>query len=360
MNRISGIGLPTLNKAEVLRNGATRCYIGAYGFEERVLGWTLIQAKQGEIVNKAFVFKYINGNPKNRIDELKRKLESIGIRADSIVDLHYDVLFPYDIEDKFDSILKDISTFDEIILDVTGMTKFLILISLKLSTLSKKVRVVYAEAMQYAPSKSDFAKSKNAMTVLAKFPNRGFGSIIRARCLGSIRMQGQPVTLIAFASFNEQLIRHMLGTISPHRLIFINGRPPREEFRWRESATQQIHGKLIEEFAADNPVDSKGQLLNVTSTLFYQETLVRIDEIYGTFGLHERIMVAATGSKMQTVGLFFAKILHPDIHIEYPAPQSYFEKGLSQHVRQVHEILIDDFSALIANLQSYEGRCLTL
>ncbi len=59
---------------------------------------------------------------------------------------------------------------------------------------------------------------------------------------------------------------------------------------------------------------------------------------------------AATGSKMQTVGLFFSKIKHPDIHIEYPTPDSYFVRGISQGVRNVHEVIIPRFSEFLRNI----------
>lgn len=88
------------------------------------------------------------------------------------------------------------------------------------------------------------------MAVAARYPSRGVEQVIRLRCLNSIRMQGQPVALVAFASFNEQLVSHMLGSISPRRLLLINGRPPRRDFAWRERATQDIHGRLWQEYDA--------------------------------------------------------------------------------------------------------------
>jgi hypothetical protein len=160
-------------------------------------------------------------------------------------------------------------------------------------------------------------------------------------------MQGQPVILVAFTSFNEQLVRHMLGTMSPHRLMFINGRPPRSESGWREHATQTIHERLVDEFAADNP-KSNGLLKRVASTLDYRDTIDRINSVYDAHGNFERIICAATGSKMQTVGLFFSKAIHPDVHVEYPTPDSYFVKGFSEDIRKVHEVTFTRFSEFIA------------
>src|SRR5439155_6770889 len=248
MNSRQRLSLPDIVAASHLEQGVSRCYVGAYGFEERSLGWTELQKPQGKVIERAFIFRYGHVKGRNKIRDLRENLGDIG--AGHVEDVHYDVWTPHDIEDLYDShLIGELSRFDEIIVDITAMTKFLILVSLvKLGVLGKTLRIVYTEAENYAPTIDDFEKSKEMMSVLARFPNRGFGSIMRARCLSSVRMQGQPVTVVAFTSFNEQLIRHMLGTISPHRLIMINGRPPRPEFRWREHATQEIHKKLVEDF----------------------------------------------------------------------------------------------------------------
>jgi hypothetical protein len=216
---------------------------------------------------------------------------------------------------------------------------------------SSDLRIVYSEAEYYSPSREEYVKYKDDLQKYAKFPSRGSESIVRTQCLSSIRMQGQPVSMVAFTSFNEQLVRHMLGTINPHRLIFINGRPPRKENKWREDATQEIHSKLIDEYRSDNRVDDNGQLNRTVSTLDYRETIDQINKIYEQFGTLERIICAATGSKMQTVGLFFSKIIHPDIHIEYPTPNSYCVQDLSRGIRKVHEVMIPNFSNFIKSIQ---------
>ncbi len=39
---------------------------------------------------------------------------------------------------------------------------------------------------------------------------------------------------------------------------------------------------------------------------------------------HHRILVAPSRSKLQAVGSYLVKALHPDIHIEYSSPQGFF------------------------------------
>jgi hypothetical protein len=347
------IRFPEVRSAQKLKPDRKRLFIGAYGFEQRSLGWPAYQAQQGSIFTKALVIRYMHSKGRNRIKELRNCLSKIGVS--DLMDFHFNNRAPYDIEDllsqRFQATLGDM---EEVVLDISAMTKLLILVCLcNLRMFTGTIRIVYSEADAYSPSQQDYEKSKHDMAMIATYPTQGFESIVRMKCLSSIRMQGQPVTMVAFTSFNEQLVRHMLGTINPHRLLFINGRPPREDFAWRETATQEIHNRLIEEYPSDNIIDSKGLLKRATSTLEYTETVYCLKEIYDQFGTYERIICAATGSKMQTVGLFFSKMMYPEIHLEYPTPDSYFSRnGVSKRIRSVHEIVIPEFADFLKSIKS--------
>jgi hypothetical protein len=341
---------PTISDATKLLPNGNRLLIGAYGFEGRSLGWVNYERDQGNILAAALLFRYKHSKGKNRIRELRKALAALGVSVP--VETSYDARFPHNVERIIgETVSAVLAERDEVIVDISAMTKLLILVCLfKLSDFMGTLRIVYSEAEDYSPTEEEYEESKENMELIAKFPSRGFESIVRMRCLSSVRMQGQPVSMVTFASFNEQLVRHMLGTMNPHRLLFINGRPLRTDYAWRERATQEIHKKLIEEYSSDNPIDEAGLLTRVASTLDYRETIYRIDDIYRRFGTHERIICAATGGKMQTVGLFFSKVAHPDIHIEYPTPDSYFVKGLSTGVRRVYEIVIHRFSEFLKAL----------
>ena len=341
--------LPSITDSARLIPGIKRFYIGAYGFEDRSLGWLHSQSKEGKILTGAFIYRYLRPKGNNRVKDLNKALADVGVS--SIDEIRYDSHQPGKVEDDAKERFRAVfGSVEEIVVDVTAMTKLLILVTLcKLSGFNGTVRIVYSEAEKYSPTRKEFNSSKHDIEILAKFPSRGVESIVRTKCLGSIRMQGQPVVLVAFTSFNVQLVRHILGTISPHKLYFINGRPPYSAYSWREQATQDIHRPLIEEYVSDNPSDRSGLLRRFASTLDYRETIKRINEIYREVGTYERIICVATGSKMQTVGLFFSKIIHPDIHIEYPTPEDYF-KELSIGIKKIHELVIPNFSQYVKSL----------
>ena len=343
---------PPVTPVAELGRDTKRVYVAAYGFEDRSLGWAQKAHGLAPDKNSSILFKYENPKGENRVEELRALLRKAGITRRS--EIKYQINSLSSLEDSVEKAFSGINDkVEEVVLDISAMTKFLILLCLcQLSTFNKTLRIVYSEANEYFPNKEDYNNFKADMKFITSVPSQGIESILRAKCLSSIRMQGQPVTMIAFTSFNEQLVRHMLGTISPHRLIFINGRPPHSFNAWRERATQEIHKGLISEYERDNQKGRNGLLKRVSSTLLYHETIEEIDKIHDTFGLYERIICAATGSKMQTVGLFFAKSRFPDIHIEYPTPDSYFPSGTPKGIRQVHEVVIPNFSNLLNEIKT--------
>ncbi|RIV53103.1 hypothetical protein D2V93_02900 [Flagellimonas taeanensis] len=342
------MNLPNLQRAEKLIALKKRLFIGAYGFEDRTIGWLQYQSEltKGAILDSALMFNYDLSNDlhpsPNKTTLIQTLLKRLGC-INGIQEIGYNWEMPNNIEDEIEDFFsRKLKSYEEIIVDISTMSKYLILICLlKLTEYNGSIRIVYSEASKYSPSYKEYLKSKDNMAFLAKYPSQGVAAIARARCLSSIRMQGQPVTLIAFTSFNEQLVRHLLGTMNPHRLILINGRPPDPKLKWRESATQEIHKKLIETFSIYNPLDKDNFMTNSISTLDYKETIDVVNKIYNEVGNYERIICGVTGSKMQTVGLYFSKILHPDIHLEYPTPSSYYVEGLSQGVKKIHELIIN-------------------
>lgn len=343
------MNFPNLTTAKKISNDDNkRLLIAAYGSEPRTMGWIGSQrTNKTAILTDALMIRYEPTKGENKILPIKRGLKTLGVIEPK--EIVYNIYDPNFIEIRLEDKFKNYAEYDEIIVDITSLTKYLILVILcKLIHFRGVLRIVYTEPNDYAPHQSDFENYKLKQSRIAKFPSYGAGTIQSAQCLSSIRMQGQPVCLIAFTSFNEQLIRYILGSLNPYRLLLVNGRPPHKHFAWRENATQFIHEKVIKEFERDNPIDKKtGKLKNVSSTFFYQETISLINNFYKEVGLRERIVVSATGSKMQTVGLFFSKIMHIDIHVEYPTPDSWFLKNISTGIKQVYEIEFLNFSKFI-------------
>ena len=110
------------------------------------------------------------------------------------------------------------------------------------------------------------------------------------------------------------------------RLFLINGRPPQHS--WREEATAWIHDQVRKEWEEDNPsTEVENSLVPLpnrkVSTLDYRETVFLLIDLYWKLSASHRILLAPAGSKLQSVGCFMIKALHPDIHIEYPSPEGF-------------------------------------
>lgn len=147
-----------------------------------------------------------------------------------------------------------------------------------LKGLACNLRVIYTEPREYAPSKDEYEKYKGHLENAPTLPSYGVHQVVRTPGLASSVMLRHPSLVLAFASFNEQLIRALLSTISPNRLFLVNSEPPR--FPWRADATQEIHRKLIEEYPDDNPFDAVGRLARKSSTLDYIETFELLADVY--------------------------------------------------------------------------------
>ena len=238
-------------------------------------------------------------------------------------------------------------------LDASAMSKFLLLLCLDVCReIGSTVRIFYAEAEEYGPkrevyerAKADLEKQRPTIQIYS-----GVHGLLRHPRFSSVAMQGQPTAAIAFMSFNEQLTQALLNDVCPSRLFLINGRPPC--LQWREEATAWIHDKLRAEWPqCDNPVDSRGLPKRATSTLEYTETLKLLLELYWSLSVDHRILVAPTGSKMQTVAVFIVKQLHPDIHLEYPTPSGF----LDSYSGGIGATWVIDFGSLAECIQRWRG-----
>jgi len=334
--------LETLNDSDhltVLEPGRV-VFFAAMGFEDRALEFPhrlAASASRGVVISIRYV------HPKGKNQEKEFRALFWGNAKWEQREVKYSSVRAHEFELAFDKILGAIalSDSDMVVVDISAMSKFLIIVMLlRLWQVRKVVRLVMTTASKYAPTKEEFDATMrthgNNIRVFAGQPSSGVSAILRSNCMISTRMQGQPTCAVAFTSFNEELIRHAIGTLNPRRLILINGMPPSRENAWRSVATQSIHSKLVEEYSADNPVDTvSGLLLRTVSTLDYRETVKILEEVHLKYGLHERMIYFATGSKMQAVALAIHRRRHADVHIEYPTPDSYYFQEYSKKIGEV-------------------------
>jgi hypothetical protein len=312
------IGSTYLKEGEVL--------ITASGFEKRALAAaeTLKCRNSGHAV----VLEYRPHDERNRAREIASILGRNGFS--SIVFCEYDRFDPEKFPESIKTYLRQL-TAEKILLDISAMSKLAIILCLDVcKELNCELRVFYAEASTYGPSYAAFeeAKAQRDLHQPSMQVYNGIKGVLRVARLSSVSMQGQPTAAIAFMSLNDFLTQALLDVAYPSRLFLINGRPPKHT--WREEATAWIHELLRQEWPEeDNPLITsgprKGLPQRTTSTLDYRETVLVLLDLYWKLAVDHRVLLAPTGSKLQAVGCFFAKALHPDIHIEYPTPNGFLD-----------------------------------
>ena len=331
----------------VLRKGET--FVTAGGFEERALTFPQMLQSCDLVKNPAVILNYLPHDDKNRPEEIHSVLDSKGCR---VTHKTYDLHAPFSFDADFKDTLMNLNT-EAVCLDISGMSRLAIMIILDVvCELNLPLRFVYVEALKYAPSQEEFeaAKQTEQQHLPTSFIQTGVYDVLHVSRLSSIRMQNHATLLIAFDSFNEALCQALINVINPSRFILINGRPPRKELRWREEATAYVHKFLRREWSIEDDNDP----IKTTSTLNYEETYQLLVNLYWRFSDSHRIILAPTGSKMQTLGSYLLRSIHDDVHIEYPTAQGFFADKYSTGVRETWQLEIGKMGDFVKCLRQRE------
>lgn len=325
---LNGI-LPRLEPNKRLALAVGDVLIHSPGFEDRTLAFTeAITFSEGV---EALLLDYLPFNPKNKLTGVREALRSRGVDVSDESIVEYNRFEPGNFEVRLQTRLQSFSA-KRAVIDISTMSKLELLLVLNVChKLDLQVGILYCEAEAYGPTQAEFedAKSQDKVHQPSLRIFTGVYGVVRVNSLASVAMQGQPTAAIVFMSFNDVLTQVLLNAVYPGRLLLINGRPP--VHKWREEATAWIHDQVRREWQEDNPVflATEGcapMPKRVVSTLYYQETVLLLLQLYWELSVDHRILIAPSGSKLQTVGCFLVKALHPDIHIEYPSPEGFFHK----------------------------------
>lgn len=334
--------LPSVKKCEHLDFNPGDVLIHAPGFEDRTMAIFDVIPPLANF--SALLLDYRPENPRNRLLEVQQRFAKLKIHSDVLV---YDRFDPNDFEDTLRNLLLQ-SGKPRIVVDISTMSKLAIILILQVCLrLELNLLIFYAEAQAYGPSQAEFEEAKKNHEIHRPSIQifTAIHGVVRVSSLASVAMQGQPTAALSFMSFNDVLTQALLNTVFPTRLFLINGRPPIHS--WREEATAWIHDQVRREWEDDNPLarsneESPWLPARTVSTLDYRETVLLLLHLYWQLSATHRIILAPAGSKMQAVGCFLVKALHPDIHIEYPSPEGFlpeYSTGISQR-------WIIDFSSL--------------
>lgn len=350
--------LPSAGPSEALHLRKSDAFIHAPGFEDRTMA-----IPERLIVSagaRGILLDYRPANVDNRLGRVRAALRDRGLTlADEDV-LTYHRFIPDDFESRLRTRLIGFGA-TRVAVDISTMSKLAILLILGVCRdLDLDVTIAYASAEKYGPSKEEFenAKKNNEIHQPTIQIFTGVHGVVRVGSLASVSMQGQPTAAIVFMSFNDALTQVLLNTVYPSRLFLVNGRPP--VLSWREEATAWIHDQVRREWAEDNQVCTREGMsfpvpCRAVSTFDYRETVSLLITLYWQLSATHRLILAPAGSKMQAVGCFLAKALHPDIHVEYPSPESFLPE-YSSGIADRWVLHLGKFSRLTELLSNQERR----
>lgn len=343
------MAIPKIEPIKELLLHPGEIFISAGGFEDRVLIFPNMLQPCTDRHGEVLILEY---RPPNKNNKLKKLRSALFNKSYNPINIPYARYSPETFDVPFRQELEKFKV-EAVCLDISGLSRFAIMIILDVvRELNLPLRLIYVEASNYAPSKNDFdaAKATASQHLPTSFIHTGVYDVLHVPRLASIRMQNRATLLIAFDSFNEALGQALVNVINPSRFILINGKPPREELKWREDATAYVHKFLRSEWS----VEDDNYPIKTTSTLYYQETYQLLSDLYWRFSANHRIILAPTGSKMQTVGAYFLRAAHDDVHVVYPTVQGFFSDKYSTGVRERWQLNFGKLGDFVEHLRQTE------
>jgi hypothetical protein len=318
----------------------------AEGFEKRSLSW--INSKENKLVfNRVLLCKYRFHERTNFTEILKVTKQHCSSEPDVI---DYNRFEPSVFEMQFLEIINTCNDYDEIFIDISVMSKMLILIILySLKNYNGKIKIIYSEPETWGPTEENYNKAlikKENNYSWISLSSVGISNVTRTPNLSSIIMQNCPTLLISNYSFNEQLLGALLNEISPSKLQMIGHSCKRQE--WRKKAMIKIHDDVIYEFFHD----SIEEIISA-DVLDYVSVFEKLTDVYKEHCYDYRIVISPTGGKLHAVSAALLKLCCPDVHVEYPTPNSYFfEDYSSDKTHAIHRIDFNNFKEFIIRLSN--------
>lgn len=315
MYKIDINDLPKISLLDNLSLPSKVNYIGCAGFEDRattILDYLLLKNIQ---IDEAIGIKYRPYNNKNKVNRLKIKVEKLNGKIKWRIYHRYN---PMDFERKIYKLF-NWTECDNLIVDISGMSKMLILLLLQniKEYYHNNLFIVYSEALIYHPTSEEYECAINkSIPKLPLFLTSDIYRVITSPSLSSVSMQGYPILLIAFSTFNYLELITLFYEMNPHKMILIEGDPLNQKDKWRLKAIRYVNKTFIE--SPEVNVESI-----ILPTFDHILTFTKLQEMYKLYRYTHKIVLAPTGSKLQTISCSIFKQLYPDVQIIYPVTRAY-------------------------------------
>jgi len=337
--------LPPITPSHLDNIDEPAAYIGAAGFEDRALSVLDKAATVSKRLEYVIGVQYRPFDERNRVQEFTAKAKNLGVPEKQVKWVTYDRYSPQEflgVSGEIQTIANEVSS---LVIDISAMSKFLIVTLLQsLRNVHCRVEIAYAEADIYHPIKDVFDWHKHVLPPekAPEFLTTDIYKIITTTSLSSSSMQGYPVLMIAFPTFNYRELLALLNEMTPQHLILLEGKPHEDQDAWRLDAIRWVNKN-----SEDTVLDKQ-----IVSTFDYLETVVALEEIYQRFHHSHKLIVSPTGSKLQAFGVFLFRQMHPDTQLVYPVTRR-FASEYTSGCRAIWQVSIHCLPDLMRQLDTY-------
>lgn len=344
-DRLRSLNKPLIRPISHLALDENGTLILAAGFEDRALASLNLLASTHSKNFKTILILYKPLLEENKIQEITSLCQSMNSR---ITIFEYNRYVPAGGGEMLGQLLQD--NPGPILFDIAAVSRFLIvqfLVALGNSQRQfKQLHVVYTEACFYPPTESEVAlkSQQEGLDCISSsyrdyFISTGVYDVSFPPELSAVSSYGQPIRLVMFPSFNCDQLASLKGEIQPYFYNFIHGIPPSPENAWRPLAIKRINH-------IQNLIQSKQEEMDA-STLDYRETLECLSKIYSAYTDKDRIVIAPTGSKMQSVAVGIFRTFLTDVQIVYPIPRKFTSPTrYTEGIKSIYTLNIEPFNAL--------------
>lgn len=332
--------------------------VAVAGFEDRARAVfeEFASREDKDMIRSGAGIRYEPFNSRNDVEALEAGMSSLGLSDNSTDKLVFDRYDPDSFEPIFEDFLNSIPE-EHILLDISGMSKLLIMVALNIiANKDYSVTIFYAEAEEYSPTEDEYTEALQSIEDSDRTPaflTYGIYDIVTSRGLSSAIGSDQPMIVVAFPTFNHQELMALASELSPTLMVSIEGIPRLETDKWRKESIRDLNEGIESHIGVD---------WRETSTFDYESTTNLLNNLHHEYGDKYRVVMAPTGSKLQTVSCLLFRRQHQDVQVVYPVTRDYSEtysKGWKAtwgmelgHIDDVITTEQEEYQQKISELQS--------
>jgi hypothetical protein len=315
-------------------------FLCGLGFEPRCLTLPGRLSESGYKAGRAGYLKYATNLDDNsaNLPELERHLRAISLNVEPLDADEED--FPSRLRGLLELVMREASCTPRVTLDVSVTANRLLLRCVKvLLEYDVRVRLIYAEAAIYHPTREEYEQESAAWgqdDLLGL--ERGVGEVMPSIDHPGYALDPLPDFLILFPSFKPQRSKAVISFVDPSllanpgdKVVWLLGVPHLPEDRWRLEAMRAINaiGEGVPQYEV--------------STFDYRDTVRVLERLHVDKSEKYTITVSPLGSKMQALGIALFCYMHPDVRVILSTPKEYNAAQYSKGCKEVWEI---DFGEL--------------